>query len=71
MKEYAPAGDNNKPRRYASFITKRLIEKLGDDTITLNTRLSTFIDNEEALEVFAQAIKRFEGYREGTIVPAQ
>lgn len=68
MEEYAPANDNNKPRRYASFITKRLKTKLGDDTITLNTRLSTFINNEEALEVFAQAIKRFEGYRPGIIV---
>ena len=71
MKEYAPESDNNKPRRYASFITERLKTKLGDDTITQDTRLSSFINNEAALEVFAQAIKQFEGYREGTIVPAQ
>ena len=70
MKEYAPAGDNNKPRQYASFITKRLKTKLDDDTITLNTKLSTFINNEAALEVFAQAIKQFEGYRKGTTIPA-
>lgn len=71
MKEYAPESDNNKPRQYASFITRRLKTKLGDDTITQDTRLSSFINNEAALEVFAQAIKQFEGYREGTIVPAQ
>ena len=70
MEEYAPANDNNKPRRYASFITKRLKTKLGDDTITQDTRLSSFINNEAALEVFAQAIKQFEGYRKGTTIPA-
>jgi len=68
MEEYAPTSDNNKPRRYASFITRRLKAELSDDTITLNTKLSTFKNNEAALEVFAQAIQRFEGYRPGIIV---
>ena len=68
ISEYAPEKDKNKPKQYTAFVVKALKKKLNDDSINKDTNMSYFLNNETALEVFAQAIQSFEGYRPGIIV---
>ena len=61
MRMYAPAQDSNNPSSYAAKIAKSLRASVDD-------KMSSFKGNEEALEVFAQAIKKVEGTREGKTI---
>lgn len=61
MKMYAPEQDANKPASYAAKIAQAL-------GASVDEQMSSFKGNEQALEVFAQVIKKVEGTKEGSTI---
>ena len=60
MRMYTPKTDIDDPAGYAAKIARAL-------GTTVDEPMSNFVDNEQALEMFAKTIRRVEGWREGEV----
>ena len=60
MSDYAPKQDANNPASYAAKIASSL-------NVSVDDNMSNFAGDEEALELFAKAIRKVEGWRRGKV----
>ena len=60
MQMYAPRQDSNDPKSYAAKIARSLNASVDD-------KMSNFADDDTALDLFAKAIRRVEGWKSGIV----